>query len=96
MREDTENKEDSTFTLNYTKYISVSYCCCYSSELLTSGKDKNRATEFVSLAQSIIYMQCHLNRSSMQLGYTQLRELKCSLETKLSSLSDQLIIELQE
>ena len=71
--QDTENKEDSTFTQNTLQSV----IAAANSELVTSG---NSETEFVSSTEVSFTMS---PEQVKQLGYTQLRELKCSLETKL-------------
>ena len=73
--QDAEDKEDSNFTQSTLQSVITT-----SSELMTSAEDENNDNKFVSSEEVSFTMSAEQVR---QLGYTQLRELKCSLETKL-------------
>lgn len=66
--QDSEDKEDSTVTQT-------------NSELIPSAEDKKSSNDFFSSDDEVSFTMPA--EQVKQLGYTQLRELKCSLETKL-------------
>lgn len=82
--QNSEDKEDSTVTQSN---LQSTY-----NKLLPFTEDKKSDSDFFSLDEVSFTMPAEQVKL---LGYTQLRELKCSLETKLGLLSDQLIMELQ-
>ena len=69
--QDSEDKEDSTVTQNTVTS---------NNELTLSDEEKKSGSEFFSSGEISFTMPAEQVK---QLGYTQLRELKCSLETKL-------------
>ena len=73
--QDTEDKEHSTFTHDTLQSVIAA-----NNELVTSAVSENSDSEFVSSEEVSFTMSAEQVK---QLGYTQLRELKCSLETKL-------------
>lgn len=73
--QDTEDKEHSTFTQDTLQSVIAA-----NNELVTSAGSENSDIGFVSSEEVSFTMSAEQVR---QLGYTQLRELKCSLETKL-------------
>ena len=75
--QDTEDREDSTFTQNTLQSVIAA-----NNELVIFAEHKNSENDFVSSEEVSFTMPAEQVR---QLGYTQLRELKCSLETKLGS-----------
>ena len=73
--QDSEDKEHSTFTHDTLQSVIVA-----NNELVTSAGSENSDNDFVSSEEISFTMPAEQVK---QLGYTQLRELKCSLETKL-------------